>query len=205
MNDEQDIDILDKETVYDGFFRMDRYRLRHRKFDGSWTPEISREIFERGNAVAALLYDPARDTVVMVEQFRLPAHLAGRSAWCLETRPASSSRARNWPMSRGARRWRKPAARSSARCARSGSSWPASAAARKSSRCSMGRSIRGRPTAFTESPMSMRTSGSMSSPPMRRSAKSIEGEIENAASVIALNWLARHHASLRRDGCLILT
>ena len=44
MNDEQDIDIRDKETVYDGFFRMDRYRLRHRKFDGSWTPEVSREI-----------------------------------------------------------------------------------------------------------------------------------------------------------------
>ena len=54
MNDEQDIDILDKETVYDGFFRMERYRLRHRKFDGSWTPEVSREIFERGNAVAIL-------------------------------------------------------------------------------------------------------------------------------------------------------
>ena len=48
-------------------------------------PEVSREIFERGNAVATLLYDPERDTVVMVEQFRLPAYLAGRSAWCLET------------------------------------------------------------------------------------------------------------------------
>jgi ADP-ribose pyrophosphatase len=66
MNDEQDIDIREKETVYAGFFRMERYRLRHRKFDGSWTPEVSREIFERGNAVAILLYDPALDTVVMV-------------------------------------------------------------------------------------------------------------------------------------------
>ena len=37
MNDEQDIDIREKETVYAGFFRMERYRLRHRKFDGSWT------------------------------------------------------------------------------------------------------------------------------------------------------------------------
>ena len=64
MNDEQDIDIREKETVYDGFFRMDRYRLRHRKFDGTWTPEVSREIFERGNAVATLLYDPELDTVV---------------------------------------------------------------------------------------------------------------------------------------------
>ena len=37
----------------------------------------------------------------------------------------------------------------------------------------------------------------MSSPPIEAIRKVDEGEIENAASVIALNWLARHHASLR--------
>jgi ADP-ribose pyrophosphatase len=84
MNDEQDIEIIEKEVVFDGFFRMDRYRLRHRRFDGTWTGEMSREIFERGHSVAALLYDPDADAVVMVEQFRLPSFLAGRGAWCLE-------------------------------------------------------------------------------------------------------------------------
>ncbi len=39
---------------------------------------------ERGRAVGLLLYDPMRDAVVLVEQFRLPAHLAGFTSWQLE-------------------------------------------------------------------------------------------------------------------------
>jgi ADP-ribose pyrophosphatase len=78
------IDILAKETGFTGFFRLDRYRLRHRKHDGSWTRTLEREVFERGNAAAVLLWDEAADKVVLVEQFRLPAYLAGRPAWQLE-------------------------------------------------------------------------------------------------------------------------
>src|SRR5690349_7125731 len=48
------------------------------------SPALSREVFERGRAVAVLLYDAAADAVVLVEQFRLPAHLAGFPAWQLE-------------------------------------------------------------------------------------------------------------------------
>lgn len=78
------LEILDRETVYRGFFRLDRYRLRHRIFAGGWSEEISREVFERGRTAGVLLYDPQRDEVVLVEQFRLPPHLAGFSAWQLE-------------------------------------------------------------------------------------------------------------------------
>jgi ADP-ribose pyrophosphatase len=78
------IEIIDRETAYQGFFRIDRYRLRHRLYSGSWSAEVAREIFERGNAVGVLLYDPARDALVLIEQFRLPAHLAGFHAWQLE-------------------------------------------------------------------------------------------------------------------------
>ena len=78
------IEILESETVYRGFFRLDRYRLRHRLYSGGWSGELMREVFERGNAVAVLLYDPERDALVLVEQFRLPAHLAGVPAWQLE-------------------------------------------------------------------------------------------------------------------------
>ena len=83
MNDAA-IEILDRETAYQGFFRIDRYRLRHRLYSGGWSGELMREIFERGNAVAVLLYDPVRDALVLVEQFRLAAHLAGFPAWQLE-------------------------------------------------------------------------------------------------------------------------
>ena len=71
------LEILDREVAYQGFFRVDRYRLRHRLYGGGWSAELSREVFERGRAVGLLLYDPRRDVAVLVEQFRLPAHLAG--------------------------------------------------------------------------------------------------------------------------------
>ena len=78
------IEIVDRKTAYQGFFRIDRYRLRHRLYSGGWSGELTREIFERGHAVGVLLYDPQRDALVLVEQFRLPAHLAGFPAWQLE-------------------------------------------------------------------------------------------------------------------------
>ena len=78
------VEILEQETVYKGFFRIDRYRLRHRLFAGGWSTELSREVFERGSAVALLLYDPDRDAVVLIEQFRLAARLAGFSPWQIE-------------------------------------------------------------------------------------------------------------------------
>jgi ADP-ribose pyrophosphatase len=82
-NDEA-VRILDRKTAYQGFFRIERVRLTHRLYGGGWSPELSREVFERGRAVGLLLYDPALDAVVLVEQFRLAAHLAGCSAWLLE-------------------------------------------------------------------------------------------------------------------------
>ncbi len=78
------LDIRSQETVFDGYFRIDRYCLRHEKHDGGWTAEFSREVFERGHAVAVLPYDPHRDEVVLIEQFRIGAHAAGLDAWLIE-------------------------------------------------------------------------------------------------------------------------
>ncbi len=79
-----DIEILERQTVFRGYFRIDRYRLRHRTFAGGWTGDVVLEVFERGHAVAVLLYDPDLDQVVLIEQFRIGAHAAGRKAWLLE-------------------------------------------------------------------------------------------------------------------------
>ncbi len=78
------IQILGREIAYQGFFRIERFRLRHRLFAGGWSGELTREVFERSRAVGVLLYDPPRDALVLIEQFRLPAHLAGFPAWQLE-------------------------------------------------------------------------------------------------------------------------
>jgi len=79
-----DIEILERRTLFQGVFRIDRYRLRHRSFNGHWCPEITRELFERGHAAAVLIYDPGRDAVALVEQFRVGAMAAGRNPWVIE-------------------------------------------------------------------------------------------------------------------------
>jgi len=79
-----DIDIREKKTVFQGYFRIDQYTLRHRRFDGQWTGEMQREIFERGHAAAVLLYDPDLGQFVMCEQFRIGAYAGGMSCWQLE-------------------------------------------------------------------------------------------------------------------------
>jgi ADP-ribose pyrophosphatase len=79
-----DVKIIRHEELYRGFFRLERYCLQHKLYRGGWSAEIEREIFERGRTVGVLLYDPDRDEVVMVEQFRLAAHLAGLPSWELE-------------------------------------------------------------------------------------------------------------------------
>lgn len=78
------LEILGKETVYQGFFRLDRYRLRHSLFGGGESKVLVRELFERGHAVGVLPYDPVRDEVVLVEQFRVGALEEPDGPWLLE-------------------------------------------------------------------------------------------------------------------------
>ena len=51
---ESDVEILAQETVFQGYFRVDRYRLRHKLFAGGWSRPFQRELFERGHAAAVL-------------------------------------------------------------------------------------------------------------------------------------------------------
>lgn len=80
-----DYELLDRETVWEGFFRLDRLRLRHASYQGGWCEPVVRERLERLAAVSVLLFDPQADRVVLVEQFR--AGLVGQAErpWCLET------------------------------------------------------------------------------------------------------------------------
>jgi len=80
-----DVKITRRTSLYRGHFRLDRYRFRHRLYGGGSSQSQSREIYDRGPAVALLPYDPDRDRVVLIEQFRLPAHLAGMAGWQIET------------------------------------------------------------------------------------------------------------------------
>lgn len=81
---DQRIEILDKEIVYKGFFQLERYRLRHSLYAGGLCEPIVRELLERGHAAALLPYDPVRDEIVMIEQFRIGALGLEQGAWIQE-------------------------------------------------------------------------------------------------------------------------
>lgn len=79
-----DVEILARDAAFQGFFRLERLTLRHRAYDGSWVGPVTRELFQRGTAAAVLPYDPATGRVLLVEQFRVGALDWRHSPWCLE-------------------------------------------------------------------------------------------------------------------------
>ena len=81
---QQDLEIIDKSTVFQGFFRLERYTLRHKLFNGGWSTPMQREVFERGHAVVVLPYNPQTDELVLIEQFRIGAAATSASPWLLE-------------------------------------------------------------------------------------------------------------------------
>src|SRR5260370_4920687 len=76
-----DVEILGAETGFARHLRVDIVRFRHRLFAGGWSGERVFDVVRRGAAAAILLYDPERDSVVLVEQFRVAALYGGRSPW----------------------------------------------------------------------------------------------------------------------------
>ncbi|MFQ6548509.1 NUDIX domain-containing protein [Aestuariibius sp. 2305UL40-4] len=68
-----------------GFFRFDEYRLRHGRFDGSMSGLLTREVFVGSDAALVLPYDPVRDEVVLIEQFRMgPFARSDPAPWVYE-------------------------------------------------------------------------------------------------------------------------
>jgi len=78
------VDIVRRETCFQGFYRLDRVHLRHELFAGGMGREISRELFVRHDAVCVLPYDPQRDEVVLIEQFRVGAMDKAANPWLVE-------------------------------------------------------------------------------------------------------------------------
>jgi ADP-ribose pyrophosphatase len=80
-----DVEVSHREIAYDGFFKMEKVQLRHRLFEGGWSQSITRELFVRGQAVAAIMYDPKNDLIGFVEQFRIGALSEGiETPWLYE-------------------------------------------------------------------------------------------------------------------------
>jgi len=75
--------LIDRQTLYQGFFRLDKYSVAHERFDGG---ELTGqwECLERGDAVAVVLYDSRRDKVLLIEQFRVGPLARDDQPWLIE-------------------------------------------------------------------------------------------------------------------------
>ena len=80
----QDTEIISREVLQQGFFRLEAITLRHRLFEGGWSEPMRREVHMRKDAVGVLLYDVAQDALVLVEQFRAGAVDDPATPWKLE-------------------------------------------------------------------------------------------------------------------------
>lgn len=92
-----DVNILDEQPLYQGFFKAYKIRLEHKLFakqsgqsakadvqDKAYSTAIERELVHRAIAVAAMLYDPHLDAIGLIEQFRVGALDASLGPWTLE-------------------------------------------------------------------------------------------------------------------------
>jgi ADP-ribose pyrophosphatase len=78
------VEIEQREHCYEGFYKLDKVLLKHELFAGGMSRTISRELFVRHDAVCVLPYDPQRDEVVLLEQFRVGAMGKTDNPWLVE-------------------------------------------------------------------------------------------------------------------------
>ena len=79
------LQVLAVEEPYAEFFSVQEITLRHRRHRGGWTPEVLRAVFVSGDAAVVLPWDPLRDRVLLIDQFRAgPAARGDRQPWFWE-------------------------------------------------------------------------------------------------------------------------
>lgn len=81
----RDVEWIERHRVWSGYLEVEEHLLRHRRHDGGWTAPLSRMTVSWGDAVTILAYDPKRDRVLLLEQFRPgPAARGDTDPWCVE-------------------------------------------------------------------------------------------------------------------------
>jgi ADP-ribose pyrophosphatase len=82
---DKDVRITACQCLYDGFMTLNRYQLQHKRYDGEWSNSLSREVVERKPAVVVLPFDPVLERVVLIEEFRVgPVSAKSSSPWLFE-------------------------------------------------------------------------------------------------------------------------
>ena len=76
--------VVSRKSLFKGFFQLSELRITHQLFAGGESSVLRRELIEKGDAVAVLPYDPVRDELVFVEQFRIGALHDPSGPWLIE-------------------------------------------------------------------------------------------------------------------------
>ncbi|MCB2136465.1 MAG: NUDIX domain-containing protein, partial [Rhodobacteraceae bacterium] len=80
-----DVAVAKFAQVYANYFSVEEYDLQFRRFDGSMSTVVNRAIFLSGDAAVVLPYDPRRDRVLVIEQFRMGPFARGdNNPWLIE-------------------------------------------------------------------------------------------------------------------------
>lgn len=80
-----DVEVQEVSQPWARFFAVEEWTLRHRRFDGTMSAPMVREVFVTPDAVTVLPYDPVRDRVLLIEQFRAgPAARGDPAPWQIE-------------------------------------------------------------------------------------------------------------------------
>jgi nudix-type nucleoside diphosphatase (YffH/AdpP family) len=77
------VTIDQRKRVFDDFFKIEEAYLRYERFDGTMSSVVRRLNFERGDSVAAVIFDAQHEHIVLVKQFRYPAYEKG-PGWITE-------------------------------------------------------------------------------------------------------------------------
>lgn len=78
MHHDRRVEIRGRHRLLNDFFKVDEVTVAHQRYDGTMSAGERRLVFERGDAIAVLLFDKQTRSVLAVEQFRLPALIARR-------------------------------------------------------------------------------------------------------------------------------
>jgi ADP-ribose pyrophosphatase len=81
VNMARKVEILGQEWLSQQFMKLARFTLKHERYDGSMAGPMTREIVLRPPAAGVVPYDPTTDQIILIEQFRIAAHLGGMPAW----------------------------------------------------------------------------------------------------------------------------
>ena len=81
--DQDYVRIKDEQLLSDNWYILKKMTFELKRRDGTWQ-EQKREVYDRGNGAAILLYNRARRTVLLTRQFRMPAHVNGHSGLLIE-------------------------------------------------------------------------------------------------------------------------